>query len=480
MAISLQRIDPYRLRLEPEGQRLIPATVYLPEGFVPETDAVRQLADVTTIDESAVALATPDIHVGYGVPIGSVFASERFVSPAAVGYDVNCGMRLLTTPLVAAAVDFVELAASIRRDIPLGEGMSNISVSARSLERLVAGGVPALAELVGEEAELARAFSADDFADDCQRIEDGGAMRGEVGGATDRAIERGRSQLGTLGGGNHFIELQRVERIDDAELAEAWGLFPGQLVVMLHSGSRGFGHEIGGHHMKAAQTYCSRHQLPTPSRDLAYLPLDSDEGKAYLAAMRAAANFAFLNRQLMANLVRRNLRHTYGPELAVPTLYDVPHNIAKFERVGRRELCVHRKGATRAYPGALMQGTPYATTGQPVLIPGSMGTASYVLAGVDSGAESLYSVNHGAGRLMSRTAAAGVVKRGKVVRPGQITDAQFKESMKGVHLICADRAHIKEEAPAAYKDIDAVIETVVGAGLARSVARLIPLAVLKG
>jgi tRNA-splicing ligase RtcB (3'-phosphate/5'-hydroxy nucleic acid ligase) len=478
--IELERLDPFRLRLQPEGKRLIPATVYLPEGIAPESEAIKQLADVTTIDAGGVALATPDIHVGYGVPIGSVFGSERYVSPAAVGYDVNCGMRLLTTPLAITDVDVVTLAGSIRRDIPLGEGMSNVTVSARSLGRLVAGGVPAMAELVEHEPELARTFIAGDFADDRQRIEDLGAMRGDEVAVPDRAIERGRNQLGTLGGGNHFIELQRVERVDDPEIGRRWGLREGQLVIMLHSGSRGFGHEVGGHFMKLAQTYCSRHQLVTPSKDLAYLPLDSSEGKAYLGAMQAADNFAFINRQIMAALVRRNLRHYHGAELPVPTLYDVPHNIAKFERVGRRELCVHRKGATRAYPASLMQGTPYSETGQPVLIPGSMGTASYVLAGVESGAESLYSVNHGAGRVMSRTAAAGVVKRGKVIKQGQITDAEFKESMKGVHLICADRAHIKEEAPAAYKDIDAVIETVVGAGLARVVARLVPLAVLKG
>jgi tRNA-splicing ligase RtcB (3'-phosphate/5'-hydroxy nucleic acid ligase) len=478
--IQLRRIDPYRLLLEPEGERLIPATIYLPEGFTPETDAVKQLADVTTLDRDGVVLATPDIHVGYGVPIGSVFASERFVSPAAVGYDVNCGMRLLTTPLTAAAVDVKTLAQSIRRDIPLGEGQSNITVSARTLEKLVAGGVPSVAKLADKERELEFVFDPQEFAEDCGHIEEGGAMAGDASVVPPRAIERGRSQLATLGGGNHFIELQRVDRIDDSELAQAWGLFAGQLVIMLHSGSRGFGHELGGHFMKLAQTYCAKNKLHTPSRDLAYLPLDSKEGEAYLGAMQAAANFAFINRQLMAQLVRRNLRYAFGEELALPTLYDVPHNIAKLEAVGRRRLCIHRKGATRAFSPALMQGTPFASTGQPVLIPGSMGTASYVLAGVESGKESLYSVNHGAGRLMSRTAAAGVVKRGRTLREGQISDAEFKESMKGVHLICADRTHIKEEAPGAYKDIDLVIETVTGAGLARSVARMVPLAVLKG
>jgi tRNA-splicing ligase RtcB len=250
--------------------------------------------------------------------------------------------------------------------------------------------------------------------------------------------------------------------------------------VMLHSGSRGFGHEVGGHFMKLAGAYCKKQGIQLPNRDLAYLPIDCPEARDYLGAMAAAANYAFLNRQLMAGLVRRNLRHALGEELELPTLYDVPHNIAKFEPLKQRQVCVHRKGATRAYPAKRMGQTPFSETGQPVLIPGSMGTASYLLAGIDSGAESLYSVNHGAGRLMSRTAAAGKVRKGKVVKPGRITDDQFNESMEGVHLICANPRRIKEEAPAAYKDIDLVIDTVVGAGLAKSVARMVPLAVLKG
>jgi tRNA-splicing ligase RtcB len=478
--INLRRIDPYRLRLDPEGNRLIPATVYLSEGMTIESEAIKQLADVTTIDPQAIALATPDIHVGYGVPIGSVFASEKFISPAAVGYDVNCGMRLLTIPLPVEEVDVVTLAQSIRRDIPLGEGQKNISVSSRSLERLVEQGIPVVPQMAEKKSGLAYAFDPADFAEDQKHIEDNGALKGDAAAIPARAIERGHSQLATLGGGNHFIELQRISRIDDPALAEEWGLFKGQFTVMIHSGSRGFGHEIGGYYMKLAQTVCSRKIFYTPSKDLAYLLLESPEGQAYLGAMNAAANFAFLNRQLMAQLVRRNVRYYLGEELKIPTLYDVPHNIAKFETHGHRQLCVHRKGATRAFPSRLMTNTPFAKTGQPVLIPGSMGTASYVLVGVDSGQESLYSVNHGAGRVMSRTAAAGVVKRGRIVRPGQISDAAFKESMKGVHLICADRAHIKEEAPGAYKDIDQIIDTVVGAGLARVVARLVPLAVLKG
>ncbi len=477
---ELRRVDDYRLRLDPGGDRLVPATVYLPKGFSVESGAIRQLADATTIDPDSVVLATPDIHHGYGVPIGSVFASNRYVSPAAVGYDVNCGMRLVSTPAVAADVDVAGIADSIRRDIPLGQGKANIAVGDRSLARLVRGGVPALLDELNREPNLGRAAEADDVEADCLRIEEGGAMKGAPAAVPRKAMARGRGQLATLGGGNHFIELQRVARIDDEELAEAWGLFRGQLVVMLHSGSRGFGHEVGGHFMKAALQHCKRQGLHLPSRDLAYFERDSADGKAYLGAMAAAANYAFLNRQLMAGLVRRNLRHLLGDDAALPTVYDVPHNIAKEEQVGQRRMCVHRKGATRAFPGRLMKGTPFADTGQPVLIPGSMGTASYLLAGVPSGAESLYSVNHGAGRLMSRKAACGVIKKGRVVRPGKVSEKDFKRAMRGIHLVCADRAHIREEAPQAYKDIDLVIDTVVGAGLAKSVARMVPLAVLKG
>ena len=477
---ELRRVDDYRLRLDPGGDRLVPATVYLPKGFAVEDGAIKQLAHATTIDPDSVVLATPDIHQGYGVPIGSVFASERYVSPAAVGYDVNCGMRLVSTPVAAADVDVAALADSIRRDIPLGPGKVNLAVSDRSLARLVRGGVPALLSELDREPVLRRAAEPDEVEADCLHMEDGGAMKGEPSAVPKKAITRGRSQLATLGGGNHFIELQRVARIDDEELAEAWGLFRGQLVVMLHSGSRGFGHEVGGHFMKAALQHCKRHGLHMPSRDLAYFELDSADGQAYLGAMAEAANYAFINRQLMAGLVRRNLRHFLGDDAAMPTIYDVPHNIAKLEQVGKRRMCVHRKGATRAFPGRLMKGTPFADTGQPVLIPGSMGTASYLLAGVPSGAESLFSVNHGAGRLMSRKAACGVIKKGRVVRPGKVSEKDFKRAMRGIHLVCADRAHIREEAPQAYKDIDLVIDTVVGAGLAKTVARMVPLAVLKG
>jgi tRNA-splicing ligase RtcB len=477
----LHRIDPYRLRLEPGGPRRVPATVYLPPSLEAEASAIQQLADVTTLDDEAVVLATPDIHSGYGVPIGSVFASPSIVSPAAVGYDINCGMRLLTTPMAAERSEVVRLADSVRRDIPLGEGKSNLRVSGAGLQAILRQGVPALLELVATESSLQRGYLHDDVERDLLYIENNGALPGRVSALPERALQRGADQLATLGGGNHFIELQRVERIEQPELARAWGLFAGQLVVMIHSGSRGLGHEVGGHFMREAKALCRREGLPMPSGELCYMPAASSEGRAFIDAMHAAANYAFANRQLMAQLVRRNLRQLFGPSLPVQTVYDVTHNMARLERHHRKDLWVHRKGATRAFPGKLLQGTPLEATGQPVLIPGSMGTASYLLAGIDSGHESLYSVNHGAGRRLSRTAAAGVVSRkGKVVKPGVITDAAFRESMQGVYLLCEDRHAIKEEAPGAYKDIDLVVQTVAGAGLATIVARMVPLAVLKG
>ncbi len=476
----LHRIDPYRLRLETDSRRVVPATVFLPPTLIAEDSAIRQLSDVATLDPDSIVLATPDIHCGYGVPIGSVFASPHYVSPAAVGYDINCGMRLFTTPLRARDVDVARLADAIRREIPLGEGKSNLSVSAGAVERVLQEGVPALLSLVDGEASLRKGYERSDLERDLLHIESGGALPGRHAAVPSRAIDRGRDQLGTLGGGNHFIELQRVDHVADPGIAAAWGLFEGQLVVMIHSGSRGLGHEVGGVFMREAAELCRRERLPMPNQELAYMPAGSEQGKRYIDAMHAAANYAFANRQLMAQLARRSIRQLFGAGLELPTVYDVAHNITKQERHQRKDLWVHRKGATRAFPGKLLAGTPFEATGQPVLIPGSMGTSSYLLVGVETGFESLYSVNHGAGRRMSRTAASGVGRRGKTVMAAAISDLEFRQSMQGVYLLCEDRRSIKEEAPAAYKDIDQVVETVAGAGLARIVARMKPLAVLKG
>ncbi len=477
---DLERLDENTVRVPRRGRMLTDATVFVRESIPLEPDALDQLCDAASIDPEGHVLATPDIHTGYGVPIGCVWASRRYISPAAVGYDVNCGMRLLTTPLEAADVDVRAVADSIRRDIPLGEGGCNAELPRARMAELLSRGTAAVGLLCRMNPRFAKAFRDDELAEDLAHMEDGGALAADASCVPDRAAERGRVQFGTLGGGNHFVELQRVDRVFDAATADAWGLFAGQFVIMIHSGSRGLGHEIGGHFMREAAAEAERLALPLPNRQLAYVNLESDLGRRYHEAMKCAANFAYANRQVMATLIRHNVRYLLEGDLPIPLVYDVAHNIAKIEEVDGRRYCVHRKGATRAFPPSRMGGTPFAATGQPVLIPGSMGTASYLLVGIESGRRSLYSVNHGAGRVMSRTAAAGVGRRGKPVGGAAISDQDFARSMEGVYLVCRDRHRIKEEAPQAYKDIEAGIDTVEGAGLARRVARMVPLAVLKG
>lgn len=462
-----------------EGDMRVGATLYVSDRLLPESESLRQLKDACRIPTVAKVLATPDIHVGYGVPIGCVVATEEVVIPAAVGYDINCGMRVLTTDLRAGDADPALLARSIRRDIPLGEGKRNVPLDREEFLEVLAHGVPALARIRRRGHPVWEYLEEREERRLLPRIEEGGSMAGDPSALSERALERGQFQLGTLGGGNHFIELQEVVDVVEEETAAAWGLFSGQLVVMIHSGSRGFGHQVGEEYMALARS--RRYAEPHPSRELCYMPVHSPEGRRYLGAMHAAANLAFANRHVMAALVRKNLLYHY-PKASVDLLYDVPHNMAKLERHGGRELWVHRKGATRAFSALRMAGTPFARTGQPVLIPGSMGSRSYLLAGIPDNERALCSANHGAGRRMSRTAAAGKVRRrdGKVLQPGLISDEAFRRAMEGIFLICEDRHGVKEEAPQAYKDIDAVIDVVVGAGLARVVAVLRPLAVLKG
>jgi len=471
----MKRIDANRVFVPRQGPMRVDATIYASEAINLEESAVAQLCDAASLPGVERVLATPDIHHGYGVPIGSVVAMKDAVIPAAVGYDINCGMRIISTPLKRKEVDAEALAISISRDIPLGEGKTNLRLSAKDLRVVLAKGVRGLGEvdLGGGRIEAAR--RVEDEADDIGRIEDFGSLAGEPDHLTPRAIERGQNQLGTLGGGNHFIEIQVVERVDRQDAAEFFGLFQDQIVIMIYSGSRGLGHQVADDYMRVA---AKKTGGQCPNRHLCFLPADDADGAAYVGAMRAAANFAYVNRQIMAMLARHNFRRMYG-DAPMPLVYDVTHNMAKLESHGGQWLWIHRKGATRAFPGALMQGTRFSRMGQPVLIPGSMGTASYVLVAGERAAESLYSVNHGAGRVMSRTAATGHGRHGQR-RGAGISEQRFRETMKGIALICADRSSVKEEAPDAYKDIDSVVDVVVGAGLGEVVARMRPLAVLKG
>ena len=476
-APKLVRIDPLRLRMERRGKMVTDATIFASRAVKLEPDAVRQLCDAASLPPARKVLATADIHVGFGVPIGAVLGLQDAIMPPAVGYDINCGMRLLNTPFSRSEINAEKIAADIARDVPLGEGRENVQLDKAGIEAVINQGVaavPALAQRGGHRAW--EAFDPDQFADDLQRIEENGHLPANPGAVPKTAIQKGRNQLGTLGGGNHFIEIQYIQEIFDADLAKSFELFKDQIVVMIHSGSRRFGYEIADQYMNVA---AARPENADRPKMLSYLPTNSGPGKSYISAMHAAANFGFTNRHIMALLVRRCFNRMFGPT-SLNLIYDVTHNMAKLEKHGGRELWVHRKGATRAFGPKRMAASVFAQTGQPIITPGSMGTASYLLVGTGDSAESLNSVNHGAGRVMSRTAARGKSRRGRIVTPALISDEQFRRSMEGVKLIAGNRSKIKEEAPGAYKDIDEVVRIVVQCGWAKPVARMVPLAVLKG
>lgn len=475
-APKLIRIDPLRLRMERQGRMIIDAAIFASKAINLEPDAVRQLCDAASLPPVRKALATADIHVGFGVPIGAVLGLEDAIMPPAVGYDINCGMRLLNTPFSKGQIDVEKIAVDIARDVPLGEGRENLHLDKAGIEAVINMGVAAVPSLIEKSGHRVwEAFDPDQFSDDLRRIEENGRLPADTGAIPKSAIQKGGNQLGTLGGGNHFIEIQYVQEISDADLAKTFGIFKDQIVVMIHSGSRRFGYEIADQYMNVAAAAPENENRP---KMLSYLSTNSKDGKSYISAMCAAANFGFTNRHVMALLVRRCFNRMFGPT-PLKLIYDVTHNMAKLETHGGRKLWVHRKGATRALGPKQMAGTLFATTGQPIITPGSMGTASYLLVGTGDSDESLNSVNHGAGRVMSRTAAHGKGRRGKIVE-ALISDEQFKRSMKGIKLIVGNKSRIKEEAPGAYKDIDEVVRIVVECGWAKPVARMVPLAVLKG
>jgi len=386
-------------------------------------------------------------------------------------------MRLLHTPFTRSDIDAGKIAASIARDIPLGEGKFNLPLDKAGIEAVInkgAASIPILAERIKHQAW--EAFDPAEFAEDIRRIEENGCMPADLAKVPNVAIQKGSGQLGTLGGGNHFIEIQYVQKIFDRDLAKTFGLLENQIVVMIHSGSRRFGYEVADAYMSIA---ARRPDMTERKKMLSYLPTESDAGKDYIDAMGAAANFAFTNRHIMALLVRRCFNRMFG-QTPLKMVYDVAHNMAKLEDHNGRRLWVHRKGATRAFGRDRMAGTIFSGIGQPIITPGSMGTASYLMVGTGNSDESLCSVNHGAGRVMSRTAAIGKARRGKVISPAKISDDQFRQSMQGIKLIAGDKQKIKEEAPDAYKDIDEVVRIVIECGWAKAVARMVPLAVLKG
>ena len=439
--------------------------------------ALEQVANVATLPGIVGAsMAMPDIHWGYGFCIGGVAATDvdagGVVSPGGVGYDINCGVRLLRTNLTADEVRprLKELIDQLFRDIPAGVGVGGPFVFDHdTLLDFMARGTPALAE-----RGLARQADLD-------ATEAGGCIPdADPDAVSDIAYKRGRDQCGTLGSGNHFMEVQQVERILDPPAAAALGLSEGGVTVMIHSGSRGLGYQVCDDAIRRLRNVPAKYGYTLPDRQLVCAPVDSPEGRQYLGAMRAAANFAWCNRQLLATQGRATFERFFdaSPDaLGMRQIYDVAHNVAKFETHlvdGRpRRLCVHRKGATRAFgPGHPELPEAYQDLGQPVIIPGDMGTASYVLLGTATAMEQSWgSTCHGAGRVLSRKAAVRAAK-------GRRIDQELRA--KGIFARARGRTGLAEEQPAAYKDIDAVVNVVRDAGLSRVVARLTPMGVVKG
>ncbi len=418
------------------------------------------------------SLSMPGIHQGYGFPIGGVAATQLpkgVVSPGGVGFDINCGVRLLGSNLSKDDVrpKLRELVNQLFRDVPSGTGSEGfVQCGWQDLNDVLERGAAWVVERgYGEAADV-------EFCEESGRMPGADATK-----VSDRAKQRGRTQIGTLGSGNHFLEVQYVEKVFEPEIAARFGLAEEQVVVMIHCGSRGLGHQVCTDYLKVMNEAMRRYGISLPDRQLACVPADTPEGEDYLAAMAAAANFAWANRQAITHFSRRSFEKVFGSDSRLGVVYDVAHNIAKRERhrVGEREMevLVHRKGATRSFPaGSRFIPPAYRDAGQPVLIPGSMGTASYVLVGTERAMEETFgTVCHGAGRAMSRTAA----KKG---RDARVETKKLED--QGIILRAETRDGVLEEIPEAYKDIDAVVDVVHNAGLARRVARLRPLGVIKG
>ncbi|MBD3208051.1 MAG: RNA-splicing ligase RtcB [Candidatus Nealsonbacteria bacterium] len=438
-----------------------------------EDRSLNQLINITSLPGIVNhSLAMPDMHEGYGFPIGGVAAVDFFdgvISPGGVGYDINCGMRLLKSPFKEDEIQkhLERLADAVQKNVPSGLGRGREKeFSKDDIERILEGGAQFLVE---------KGFGEQEDIENCE--EKGKLKSADSSRVSDRAKKRGQDQVGTLGSGNHFCEIQKVEKVFSQEVAKEFGLFEKQVVVMIHTGSRGLGHQIATDYIKKMGRAMKKYNINLPDRELACCPLDSPEGKDYLSAMACGANYAWANRQMIAHFVRKAWRSVLGEDSSsLETLYDVAHNIAKIEEHetarGKRKLCVHRKGATRAFPPNHPQiPSHYQKTGQPVLIPGSMGTASYVLVGTDEGEGAFWSTCHGAGRTMSRTAARKRVSGQNLVK---------KLKQKGIIVKSRSFKGIAEEAPLAYKNVDEVVDVVHEAGLSKKVVKLKPLAVIKG
>jgi tRNA-splicing ligase RtcB len=463
------------------GAMRVPGRIYADEKLmthIREERAVEQVANVAHLPGVVrCSLAMPDIHWGYGFPIGGVAATDPeqagVISPGGVGYDINCGVRLVATSIARADVgDRVrDLVRALFQDVPSGLGSHGAigKLGRRELDAVM---------VEGAGWAVRRGFGTDA---DLDRTEERGRLpRADPANVGKRAVERGLDQVGTLGSGNHFIEIDVVDEVCDTAAARAFGLEAGAIAIQIHSGSRGFGYQICDDYLEVMQKAVDKYSITLPDRQLACAPVKSPEGERYLSAMACAANYAWANRQVMMALAKRSFAKTLGlseEKLGLRLVYDVCHNIAKLERHavagGERLVCVHRKGATRAFPaGHVDVPSAYRSVGQPVLVPGDMGTHSFVCVGTDATMrETFGSTCHGAGRLMSRA-------RAKKAARGRRIDEELARD--GIVVMATGRDTLGEEMPSAYKDVADVVGVMERAGIARRVVRLTPLGVVKG
>jgi tRNA-splicing ligase RtcB (3'-phosphate/5'-hydroxy nucleic acid ligase) len=479
MDIKIKKIDEWRYLIPKTGAMRVPGLLFSsPELMpsIPDDQSLFQVANVATLPGIVRhSLAMPDIHWGYGFPIGGVAAfdmEEGIISPGGVGYDINCGVRLVTTALMAREIrpQIKGLISELFKAVPTGVGSrGKIRLSRKEASEVALKGASwAVSKGMGTQEDL-------------ERTEDRGALSGaDPETVSERAYKRGHDELGTLGSGNHFLEVQEVQEIYDRRAAQTFNLFEGQLAVLIHTGSRGFGHQICDDFLKEMGPQVSKWGIELPDRQLACAPLKSELAKRYLSAMACAANYAWANRQIIMHWTKEVCEQALGispADLRMELLYDVCHNIAKVEThlVEGRDmpLCVHRKGATRSLPpGHPNVPERYKTVGQPVLIPGDMGTCSYVLAGADGAMEETFgSTCHGAGRLLSRKKAIEATKGRAIYR--ELED-------RGIFVQSRGKTTLREEVSEAYKDVSLVVEAVYMAGLAIKVAKMRPLGVIKG
>ncbi len=478
---DLHRIDDYLWEIPTSFQpdMNVPVWIFASEELI--EDALGDLSLTQAVNVACLpglvghVVVMPDVHQGYGMPIGGVMAArvpDGIISPGAVGYDINCGVRVLASEIeYQSAIPYLsELASTLYRNCPSGVGKGgSLPLSTKEFE---------LVCRQGARWALAKGYATEE---DLERTEEFGCLEGaDPEKASQRAKKRGQGQLGTLGAGNHFLEVDVVEQVFDSEAAAVIGLHQGCLAVQIHCGSRGFGHQICTDYVHDFQWAVVNYGIKLPDRELVCAPLDSPEGQAYLAAMKAAANYAFANRQALAYHARRSFQEVFGSQVKEQPLrqvYDIAHNMAKIEthQLEGKELtvCVHRKGATRAFgPGFSGLPADYRPLGQPVLVPGSMGTESWILLGTElSDRLSFGSSCHGAGRVMSRRQAK------RTIRGDRLRQELEKE---GIGVRAGSMPGLAEEAPQAYKDVSRVVETVTKAGIAHKVARLRPVAVVKG